>query len=146
MGTRGLPWCPVVETLCSQRRGPGSIPGQGTRSHIPQPRPACPKKKWGRGLWVYPKRARHKTRTLLRHFVPWFSGHSFEVWAIRTVCALGGEACGCGVNICVEGPSSPFCWPSLLPAHPPHQLGAWSLGVSLGTTCWGGGSIGRDRA
>ena len=27
---------PVARTLCSQHRGPGSIPGLGTRSHMPQ--------------------------------------------------------------------------------------------------------------
>ena len=32
----GLPWCPVDETPCSQCRGPGLIPGQGTGSHMPQ--------------------------------------------------------------------------------------------------------------
>ena len=30
----GLPWCPVVKTPRSG--GPGSIPGQGTRSCVPQ--------------------------------------------------------------------------------------------------------------
>ena len=31
---RGLPG-PAVKTLCSQCRDPGSIPGQGTRPHMP---------------------------------------------------------------------------------------------------------------
>ena len=30
------PGGPVAKILCSQCRGPGSIPGQGTRSHVPQ--------------------------------------------------------------------------------------------------------------
>ena len=29
---------PEVKTSCSQGRGPGSIPGQGTSSHLPQRR------------------------------------------------------------------------------------------------------------
>ena len=29
-----FPGCPVAKTLCSQCRGPVSIPGQGTRSHM----------------------------------------------------------------------------------------------------------------
>ena len=96
-------------------------------------------------MWAYPKRARHKTWTSLHHFVPWFSGRSFKVWATGTVCVRGGEARGCGVNMRMESLSPPLCRPSPPPAHPPHQLGAWSL-VSLGTTCWGGGSSGRDGA
>ena len=31
-----LPWWSVAETLCSQCRGVDLIPGQGTRSHMPQ--------------------------------------------------------------------------------------------------------------
>ena len=31
-----LPGGPVAKTLCSQSGGPGSIPGQGTRSHVLQ--------------------------------------------------------------------------------------------------------------
>ena len=34
---------PVAKTLHSQNRGPGLIPGQGTRSHIPQLRPYAAK-------------------------------------------------------------------------------------------------------
>ena len=38
MTLRNSPWdflgSPVAKTLCSQSRGPGSIPGQGTRSHM----------------------------------------------------------------------------------------------------------------
>ena len=30
---RDLPGVPVAKTLCSHAEGPGSIPGQGTRSH-----------------------------------------------------------------------------------------------------------------
>ena len=33
---RDFPGGPVAETLSSQCRGPGSIPGQGTRSHTTQ--------------------------------------------------------------------------------------------------------------
>ena len=29
-----FPGCPVAKTLCSQCRGPVSIPGQGARSHM----------------------------------------------------------------------------------------------------------------
>ena len=32
----------MAETLCSQSRGPGSIPGQGSRSHLPQLRVHMP--------------------------------------------------------------------------------------------------------
>ena len=32
----GFPRGPVAKTLASSERGPGSIPGQGTRSHMPQ--------------------------------------------------------------------------------------------------------------
>ena len=32
----GFPRGPVAKTLASSARGPGSIPGQGTRSHMPQ--------------------------------------------------------------------------------------------------------------
>ena len=60
-------------------------------------------------MWAYPKRARHKTWTSLHHFVPWFSGRSFKLWATGTVCARGGEACGCGVNVRMEGLSPPLC-------------------------------------
>ena len=35
---------PVAETLCSQCRSPGSIPGQGTRYHMLQLRPTTNKK------------------------------------------------------------------------------------------------------
>ena len=31
-----FPGGPVAKTLCSQLGDPGSIPGQGTRSHMPQ--------------------------------------------------------------------------------------------------------------
>ena len=40
----GRVW-PVTENLCSQRRGPGSVPGQGTRSHLPQIRVGRPQLK-----------------------------------------------------------------------------------------------------
>ena len=33
---RDFPGGPVGKTLCSQCRGPGSTPAQGTRSHMPQ--------------------------------------------------------------------------------------------------------------
>ena len=33
-----FPCGPVAKTLCSQCSGVGSIPGQGTRSHMPQGR------------------------------------------------------------------------------------------------------------
>ena len=33
-----FPGGPVVKSPCSQYRGPGFIPGQGTRSHMPQQR------------------------------------------------------------------------------------------------------------
>ena len=36
---------PVAKTPCSQCRGPGSIPGQGTRSHMPQLRVCMPQLK-----------------------------------------------------------------------------------------------------
>lgn len=142
---------PVVRCLrlCPPKAGAPvrSLVRELDRSHILQPRLSASKnKKGGQGLWAYPKRARRKTWTSLHHFVPWFSGRSFKVWATGTVCARGGEARGCGVNIRMEGLSSPLCRPSPPPAHPPHQLGTWSLGVSLGTICWGGGSTGRDRA
>ena len=32
----GFPRGPVAKTLASSARGPGSMPGQGTRSHMPQ--------------------------------------------------------------------------------------------------------------
>ena len=35
-GSTGAPCDPVAETLYSQHRGPGSTPGWGTRSHMPQ--------------------------------------------------------------------------------------------------------------
>ena len=31
-----LPGDPVAKSSCSQCQGPGLIPGQGTRSHMPQ--------------------------------------------------------------------------------------------------------------
>ena len=34
-----FPGGPVAKTLCSPCMGPGSSPGQGTRSHMPQLRP-----------------------------------------------------------------------------------------------------------
>ena len=34
----GTPWWPVAKTSRSQRRSPGSIHAQGTRSHVPQQR------------------------------------------------------------------------------------------------------------
>ena len=37
-----FPGGPVAKTPCSQRRGPGSIPGQGTRSCVPQLRAHMP--------------------------------------------------------------------------------------------------------
>ena len=37
-----LPGSPVVKTLPSNAVGPGSIPGQGTRSHMPQLRVHMP--------------------------------------------------------------------------------------------------------
>lgn len=33
---RGFPGGPVTETRCSQSRGPGSIPGERTRPHMPR--------------------------------------------------------------------------------------------------------------
>ena len=41
--SRDLPGGPVTKTLCSQSRGPGFDPGQGTRSHMPQLRPSAAK-------------------------------------------------------------------------------------------------------
>ena len=38
-----FPGDPVTETLCFQCGGPGSIPGQGTRSNMPQLRPGAVK-------------------------------------------------------------------------------------------------------
>ena len=38
-----FPRGPVAKTPCSQRRGLGLIPGQGTRSHMPQLRPSTAK-------------------------------------------------------------------------------------------------------
>ena len=35
---RELPGSPLVRTLCFTAKGPGSIPGQGTKSHKPQPK------------------------------------------------------------------------------------------------------------
>lgn len=40
-----FPGSPVTENLRSQRRGPGSVPGQGTRSHLPQIRVGRPQLK-----------------------------------------------------------------------------------------------------
>ena len=37
---RDFPHGPVTKTLCSQSRGPGLIPGQGTRSHMLQLKPS----------------------------------------------------------------------------------------------------------
>ena len=37
----GFPGGPVAETLCSHGRVPSSIPGQGTRSHMPPLRPGA---------------------------------------------------------------------------------------------------------
>ena len=39
-----LPGGPVAKTPSSQCRGPGSIPGQGTRSHMPKQRARMPNK------------------------------------------------------------------------------------------------------
>ena len=44
----GLPWNPVAQTWHSQCRGLGSIPGQGTRSHMLQLRPCMPQVKPGK--------------------------------------------------------------------------------------------------
>ena len=44
---RDFPGGPVVKTLWSQCRGPGSIAGQGTRSHMLQLRVKCHSKDWG---------------------------------------------------------------------------------------------------
>ena len=56
---RDVPGGPVVKTLHSQGRGPGSIPGQGTRSHMPQLRPSIAQEikinfflKKERGVWT----------------------------------------------------------------------------------------------
>ena len=40
--TGNFPGVPVAKTLCSQYRGPGSILGQGTRSHMLQLRVYMP--------------------------------------------------------------------------------------------------------
>ena len=40
---RDFPGGPVARTLCSQCRDLGSSPAQGTRSHMPQPRPRAAK-------------------------------------------------------------------------------------------------------
>ena len=37
-----FPGSPAAETLCVQSRGPGLIPSQGTRSHMPQLRVHMP--------------------------------------------------------------------------------------------------------
>ena len=37
----GLPCGPVTKTAFLMQRGPGSIPGQGTRSHMPQLKIPC---------------------------------------------------------------------------------------------------------
>ena len=36
-----FPGGPVAKTLCSQRRGPSSTPGQGPRLHMPQLEPGA---------------------------------------------------------------------------------------------------------
>ena len=38
---QGLRWCSVAGTAGSKARGPGVIPGQGTRSHTPKQESAC---------------------------------------------------------------------------------------------------------
>ena len=43
--SRDFPGGPVAKTLSSQCRGPGSIPGQGARSHMLQLRPRAAKLK-----------------------------------------------------------------------------------------------------
>ena len=43
-----FPGGPVAKTLCSQGRALGSIPGQGTRSHMLQLRPCMPQVKPGK--------------------------------------------------------------------------------------------------
>ena len=40
--SRDFPGGPVAKTLCSNAGGPGSIPGQGTRSHMLQIRACMP--------------------------------------------------------------------------------------------------------
>ena len=35
---KDFPCGPVAKPLCSQCKGPGLIPGQGARSHMPQPK------------------------------------------------------------------------------------------------------------
>ena len=45
---RNFPGGPGAKPLCSQCRGPSSVPGQGTRSHIPQLRPGAAKLKKNR--------------------------------------------------------------------------------------------------
>ena len=40
---RDFPGGPVAKTLCSQCKGLGSIPGQGTRAHMLQLRPGTAK-------------------------------------------------------------------------------------------------------
>ena len=40
-----FPVAPAAKTPCSHGRGPGSVPGQGTRSHTPQLRVHMPQLK-----------------------------------------------------------------------------------------------------
>ena len=50
VGCGDFPGGPVVEDPPSSAGGTGSIPGRGTRSHVPQLRPS-PEEKKGMGLW-----------------------------------------------------------------------------------------------
>ena len=45
MCSQGLPWWLVAKTPGSQCRAPGSIPGQGTKSHMPQLSPCATMKR-----------------------------------------------------------------------------------------------------
>ena len=42
-GDRDFHACPLAKTVCFGCSGPGSIPGQGTRPHMPQLRPGAAK-------------------------------------------------------------------------------------------------------
>ena len=48
---RDFPGGPVAKTPCFQSRGPGSIPGQGTRSHMLELRVHMPQLKIPHATW-----------------------------------------------------------------------------------------------
>ena len=52
VGCGDFPGGPVVEDPPSTAGGAGSIPGRGTRSHVPQLRPSTEKKTWAYGIWL----------------------------------------------------------------------------------------------